>query len=63
MDWIAMLAVGCLIPFVLLAAGAGLGSYLGDIRGGYLGAAAGLGAGILIVAAGFLMLNRARSNE
>ncbi len=58
-----MLAVGCFIPFVLLAVGAGLGSYLGDIRGGYLGAAAGLGAGILIVATGFLMLNRARSNE
>jgi hypothetical protein len=58
-----MLAVGCFIPFVLLAIGAGLGSYLGDIRGGYLGAAAGLGAGIVIVAAGFLLLNKARSPE
>jgi hypothetical protein len=58
-----MLAVGCFIPFVLLAIGAGLGSYLGDIRGGYLGAAAGLGAGIVIVAAGFLLLNKARRPE
>jgi hypothetical protein len=31
-----MLAVGCFIPFVLLAIGAGLGSYLGDIRGGWV---------------------------
>jgi hypothetical protein len=58
-----MLAVGCFIPFVLLAIGAGLGSYLGDIRGGYLGAAAGLGVGIVIVAAGFLLLNKARRPE
>jgi uncharacterized spore protein YtfJ len=58
-----MLAVGCFIPFVLLAVGAGLGSYLGDIRGGYLGAAAGLAAGVLIVAVGFLLLNRARRRE
>jgi hypothetical protein len=58
-----MLAVGCFIPFVLLAVGAGLGSYLGDIRGGYLGAAAGLAAGIVIVAVGFLMLNKARRPE
>jgi hypothetical protein len=58
-----MLAVGCFIPFVLLAVGAGVGSYFGDIHGGYLGAAAGLAAGIVIVAAGFLLLNKARSHE
>ena len=41
-----MLAVGCLIPFVMLAAGAVLGSYLGDIHGGYWGAGIGFGAGL-----------------
>jgi hypothetical protein len=55
-----MLALGCFIPFVTLVIGAGLGSYLGDVRGGYWGAAAGLAAGILFVAAGFALLNRAR---
>jgi hypothetical protein len=55
-----MLALGCFIPFVTLAVGAVLGSFLGDIRGGYWGAAAGLVAGILIVAAGFTLLDKAR---
>jgi hypothetical protein len=58
-----MLAVGCFIPFVLLAIGAGIGSYIGDVRGGYWGAGAGLAAGIVIVAAGFALLGRARHNE
>jgi hypothetical protein len=58
-----MLALGCFIPFVTLAIGAVLGSFLGDIRGGYLGAAAGLAAGILIVAAGFTVLNRVRRSD
>jgi hypothetical protein len=58
-----MLALGCFIPFVTLAIGAVLGSFLGDIRGGYLGAAAGLAAGILLVAAGFALLNRARRSD
>jgi hypothetical protein len=57
---IAMLAVGCVIPFVTLAIGAVMGSYIGDVRGGYWGAAAGLGAGMLIVAAGLVVLGRAR---
>jgi hypothetical protein len=34
-----MLAIGCLIPFVMLAIGAVLGSYLGDVHGGYRGLA------------------------
>ncbi|HEY4043935.1 MAG TPA: hypothetical protein VGM32_19095 [Rhodopila sp.] len=56
-----MLAVGCLIPFVMLAVGAGLGSYLGDVRGGYLGAGVGFGAGLLIAVVGLLILDRARA--
>jgi len=58
-----MLAVGCFIPFVTLAIGAGLGSYLGDVRGGYWGAAAGFAVGILVAAAGFMMLDRARKGD
>jgi uncharacterized spore protein YtfJ len=56
-----MLAIGCFIPFVLLGLGAAIGSYLGADRGGYWGAAAGLGAGILIVAIAFWALERTRS--
>jgi hypothetical protein len=55
-----MLAIGCFIPVVTLIIGAGLGSYIGDVRGGYWGAGAGLGVGILIVAAGFMLLDRVR---
>jgi hypothetical protein len=40
-----MLAVGCLIPFVMLAVGAVLGSYLADVHGGYWGAGIGFCAG------------------
>ncbi len=40
-----MLAIGCLIPFVLLAAGAAFGSYFGDVSGGYWGAGTGFLAG------------------
>ena len=36
-----VLAIGCLIPFILLAVGAALGSYLGADRGGYWGAGQG----------------------
>jgi hypothetical protein len=58
-----MLAVGCLIPFVMLAAGAVLGSYLGDIHGGYWGAGIGFGAGILIAIVGMVALDRARAGD
>ena len=56
-----MLAVGCLIPFVMLAVGAVLDSYLGAVHGGYSGAGIGFGAGILIAVAGMITLNRARA--
>jgi hypothetical protein len=55
-----MLAIGCFIPFVTLVVGAGLGSYIGDVRGGYWGAGAGLAVGLLIVAVGFAVLDRVR---
>jgi hypothetical protein len=57
-----MLAIGCIIPFITIAIGAGVGSYLGDVHGGYIGAAAGFTAGIVVFAAGFLLLNRTRRN-
>jgi hypothetical protein len=53
-----MLAIGCLIPFVMLVIGAVLGSYLGDVRGGYWGAGAGAGLGCLVVFAGIAILGR-----
>ena len=56
-----MLAVGCLIPFALLAVGAALGSYLGNINGGYWGAGAGFAAGLLLVVAGFVLVDRSRN--
>lgn len=55
-----MLALGCFIPFATIGIGAVLGSYLGSERGGYWGAAAGLGAGALIVAVGLLIFSRVR---
>jgi hypothetical protein len=57
----AVLAVGCLIPFALLAVGAAVGSYLGNINGGYWGAGAGFVAGLLIVVAGFVLIDRSRN--
>ena len=56
-----MLAVGCLIPFMTLVAGAVLGSYLGEARGGYWGAGIGFGVGLVIAAAGIVLLGRLRS--
>ena len=58
-----MLAIGCLIPFGLLAVGAAVGSYLGNVHGGYWGAGAGFGAGILLVSIALLVLNRTRDRE
>lgn len=57
-----MLAIGCLIPFVMLAIGAGLGSYLGNVHGGYLGAGVGFGAGLLVAVAGVIALSKVRSS-
>jgi hypothetical protein len=56
-----MVAIGCLIPLVTLAAGAVLGSYLGAIQGGYWGAGIGFCVGILIAVAGMIILDRART--
>ena len=58
-----MLAVGCLIPFVLVGIGAALGSYLGADQGGYWGAGAGFAAGLLIVGIMFWGLERFRGGE
>jgi hypothetical protein len=58
-----VLAFGCFIPFATLAIGAALGSYFGDVRGGYWGAAAGLVAGIVVVTAGFVLLNKVQRSD
>ena len=58
-----MLAVGCFIPFVMLAVGAVLGSYLGDVRGGYWGAGIGFGAGVLIAVVAMMVLDRVRAGD
>jgi hypothetical protein len=56
-----MLAIGCLIPFVTLALGAVMGSYLGAVHGGYWGAGIGFCTGIVIAVAGMIVLDRARN--
>ena len=58
-----MLAIGCLIPFVTLAIGAGLGSYLGGIHGGYWGTGVGFGVGLLIAVAAMVILERALARK
>ena len=58
-----MPAVGCLIPFVMLAVGAVLGSYLADVHGGYWGAGIGFCTGILIAVADMIALDRARAGD
>ena len=47
-----MLAVGCLVPVLLLAAGAGIGGLVG----GTFAAAWGAGIGFILGCAGFLAL-------
>lgn len=56
----AMLAIGCLIPFVTLALGAAIGSYFGDIKGGYWGAGTGFLAGLLLAGIAVAVLGRMR---
>ncbi|MBS0643954.1 MAG: hypothetical protein JSS43_29180 [Proteobacteria bacterium] len=46
---------------MLLALGAAIGSYLGDIRGGYWGAGLGFAAGVVLVAGSLAVLNRGRT--
>jgi hypothetical protein len=58
-----MLAIGCLIPFVTIVIGAGLGSYLGGIHGGYWGAGVGFGVGLLIAVAAMVILERAPAGK
>jgi hypothetical protein len=57
--WLSMLALGCLIPLVTFAIGAGVGSYLGGVQGGYWGAGIGAGTGLLVTVVALLLLNRA----
>jgi hypothetical protein len=54
-----MLALGCLIPLVTFAIGAGVGSYLGGVHGGYWGAGLGFVGGLLVAVAALLILDRA----
>jgi uncharacterized spore protein YtfJ len=58
-----MLAVGCIVPFVLLAAGAAIGAAVGGNIGAYWGCGVGLLAGVALVALAFLVLDRAGSRE
>jgi hypothetical protein len=58
-----MLALGCLIPLVTFAIGAGLGSYLGGTSGGYWGSGVGFGVGLLIAIAAMVILERALAGK
>ncbi len=55
-----MLAAGCLMPLVLLAAGAVVGSAVGGTRGGTWGSAIGFAAGTLILLGLVWAMGRAR---
>lgn len=55
-----MLAVGCLVPFAMLALGAAIGSYEGGVHGGYWGAGVGGCGGILLAVIGFFVVERLR---
>jgi hypothetical protein len=44
-----VLAVGCLIPFVLLVAGAAIGAAVGGTTAAYWGCAAGFAVGLIVV--------------
>ena len=58
-----MLAIGCIVPFVLMLAGAGIGAAIGGDRGGLIGLVAGFLIGGAIVAVALWTFERARNRE
>jgi membrane protein implicated in regulation of membrane protease activity len=57
-----MLAAGCLMPLVLLAAGAVVGSAIGGSRGGTWGSIIGFAAGSVILLGLLWAMQRVRRN-
>ncbi|MBY8828607.1 hypothetical protein [Hephaestia mangrovi] len=58
-----MLAVGCLVPFILLVGGAILGAQLGGTAGSIWGSVIGLVAGLAVPAVMFGALLSARKKD
>jgi hypothetical protein len=58
-----MLAVGCLLPFLILLGGAILGAQLGGAQGSLAGGIAGFAIGLTVPAIGFWMLRKATADK
>ena len=56
-----MLAIGCIVPFVLMLAGAGIGAAFGGDRGGLIGLVAGFLIGAAAMGIGLWTFERARN--
>jgi hypothetical protein len=58
-----MVAVGCIVPFILMLLGAGIGAWTGGDRGGLIGLVAGFLIGAAVMALGFWSFERARNRD
>jgi hypothetical protein len=57
-----MLAIGCLIPFVLMAVGAAVGGLLGGMTAGAWGCAGGFVVGLIAMVAVLGMFERVKGD-
>jgi hypothetical protein len=57
-----MVAIGCLIPFVLMATGAAAGGLLGGMTAGLWGCAGGFTVGLIAMVALLGMFERAKGD-
>jgi hypothetical protein len=60
---VKMLAIGCFVPFVLLAAGAAIGAAVGGNTDAYWGCAVGLLVGVVLVFIAFRWLDKLRNGR
>ena len=58
-----MIAIGCVVPFVLMLAGAAIGAAIGDERGGLIGLVAGFLIGAAAMGISLWLFERARNRE
>lgn len=57
-----MVAIGCLLPLVLMAGGAVVGGVFGGTTAGLWGAAGGFAIGLILMLAALRMFERARDD-
>jgi hypothetical protein len=58
-----MAAIGCVIPFLLMLAGAAIGAATAGDRGGLIGLVAGFLIGALVMALAYWSFQRARNRD